>query len=416
MKVLDESQQRAVDCVKSGLRIIALTGMPGSGKTFTIQAILKEIFAAGMDPARVYLACPTGKAAKVLEDALDIDIENAPSTIHRMLGCRGPQWEYDRNNPLPAEFVIIDEASMNDSLLMARLLSSVAEGCRFLLVGDKDQLPPVGPGCPFRDIIVADMPGVVARLETNHRQKEGSLIADACQRVISGSRPVFGAEGAFTLGGSRADDLFFCDAPEKEEIPAAVVELVRDWSTSGADYCVLAPQRTGVCGVEAMNTYLQEQLNPEAQGKNEIQSMGVTLREGDKVMHTKNNYELDVFNGFTGTIREIDPYTKAVLVDYDGQAVLYSETSDIKQLALGYCMTIHKAQGSQYQYGVVICHSSHYYMWSRQLLYTAISRFREKLYIVGNKKALKRSVSNSVDNSRQTYLGLALGDKAERRA
>lgn len=191
-----------------------------------------------------------------------------------------------------------------------------------------------------------------------------------------------------------------------------LVGVVRDWHDAGKDYCVLAPQKTGVCGVEKINKYLQEQLNPPVPGTQELKTLPwLTLREGDKVMHIKNNYSLDVFNGFTGTITEIEPISEQVTVDFDGQIVTYCESSDLKELVLGYCMTIHKSQGSQYQYGAIICHSSHYYMWSRQLLYTALSRFREELYVIGNKKALKRAVSNSVEDCRQTYLSLALGEE-----
>lgn len=411
---LDESQQKAVVGISTNKNITVLTGGPGFGKTFSINVLLSVLFKNGLKRENTYLACPTGKAAKVLEDALEseLDLENNPVTIHRMLGCNGPMWEYDKKNKLWADCVIIDESSMVDSLLLSKVLESVSPGCKFILVGDKDQLPPVGAGCAFRDIIAADIPSTVYRLETNHRQAEGSLIADACGKVINGERPIFGIEHSHTLEGGREDDLFFVEEDEKEEIPELLVGVVRDWHDQKKDYCVLAPQKTGVCGVEKINEFLQASLNPPSAQKAELKtSSWLTLREGDKVMHIKNNYALDVFNGFTGIVTSIDSISERVVVDFDGQIVTYCETADLKELVLGYCMTIHKSQGSQYKHGVIICHSSHYYMWSRQLLYTAISRFREELHIIGNKKALKRAANNSVEDSRQTYLSLALSKK-----
>lgn len=410
MIALDESQERARQAVSSNKKLTIITGGPGFGKTFTIRAILDDIFAVSR-PENVYLACPTGKAAKVLADALGVSLENEPSTVHRMLGCRGPQWEFNEHNKLKAEWIILDESSMVDAMLMARIIRSVSDDCRFILVGDKDQLPPVGAGCPFRDIISAGLEDTVFRLEINHRQQEGSLIAHGCSKIIAGEKPVFGKADTYTLGGARWDDLYFVEKEDKEDIPVTVAAIVEEWNDAGDDYCVLAPQKTGKCGVDALNLFLQEHLNPARTGRNQIKgNYGVVLREGDKVMHTRNNYTLGVFNGFTGVIRSIDEEYGAIVVDYDGEDVTYSEKADINELVLGYCISVHKSQGSQYKYGVVACHSSHYYMWSRQLLYTAMSRFKEQLYVVGDNKAIKRAVSNSVDNSRQTYLSLALGN------
>jgi len=421
MKTLDASQEKAIIGIANNKNIAVLTGGPGFGKTFTIKALLQDLFNEGLNPEKVYLACPTGKAAKVLDKSLaeddeePIKLENRPATIHRLLGCNGPLWEFNKQNKLEADCIIIDEASMVDSLLMARVLESVSTGCKFVFVGDKDQLPPVGAGCAFRDIIAANLPDTVYRLEKNHRQAAGSLIADACGHIINGERPTFGEVGAKTLGGERLDDLFHIEEEEKEDIPALLVDVVRGWHDKKKDYCVLAPQKTGVCGVEAINKHLQESLNPASDSKQQMKvSAWLTIREGDKVMHIKNNYGLDVFNGFTGVVVSVDPIFEQIVVDFDGQIVTYTDKADLKELVLGYCMTIHKGQGSQYQHGAIICHSSHYYMWSRQLLYTAVSRFREELHIIGNKKALKRAISNSVEDSRQTYLSLALVGETEK--
>lgn len=210
------------------------------------------------------------------------------------------------------------------------------------------------------------------------------------------------------MGGELQDDLFLMEQDDKEDIPAMVADLCRPWHEQQLDYAVLAPQKNGVCGVDALNKYLQEVLNPDAPDKPQIKLGWLTLRLGDKVLQTKNNYELGVFNGFTGIIVAVDTVEKELTVDFDGELVVYSKGDDIKQLALGYCMTVHKSQGSQFKYGVLVCHSSHYYMWSRSILYTGVSRFRQELYVVGDKRAIKRGLSNVVSGERQTLLKLKL--------
>jgi exodeoxyribonuclease V alpha subunit len=202
--------------------------------------------------------------------------------------------------------------------------------------------------------------------------------------------------------------MFFLEQEDKEEIPDLVGRLCEAWHREGKDYAVLAPQKNGVVGVEAINKHLQERLNPPSPDKPELKVGWVTLRQGDKVLQTKNNYQLGVFNGFTGTVLAVDPVENVVVVEIDGETFTYEEPDHIKQLALGYCMTVHKSQGSQFANGVLICHSSHYYMWSRSILYTGISRFREELWVVGDKKALKRGVSNVVAGDRNTLIKLRL--------
>jgi exodeoxyribonuclease V alpha subunit len=248
------------------------------------------------------------------------------------------------------------------------------------------------------------------KLTTNHRQQQGSLVAHACLSVLDGNMPIFGTRGENTIGGILNDDLFFIEKDDKEEIPDTVANLCRTWHENHQDYAILAPQKTGVCGVDAINKHLQETLNPEHQGKPQIKLGWLTLRQGDKVLPTKNNYDLGVFNGFTGTIMAITD--DVITVDFDGEFVVYEEAEHIKQLTLGYCMTIHKSQGSQFNYGILICHSSHYYMWSRSILYTGISRFRQQLHVVGDKRAIKRGLSNVVSGERNTILKLKLTEVA----
>lgn len=414
--MLDQSQQLAVDNISKLTYVVyAITGAGGSGKTYTLRQLLEQLWedeTNNITNATTYLAAPTGKAAKVINDAFELaefEIDNPAKTIHRLLDFNPRYgWGFNADNPLDATLVILDEASMADSLLLSKVIDALPPGCILMLSGDVEQLEPVAPGQPFADFIMFGNPEQVSRLTTNHRQAQGSLIADACLRILEGKEIKFGVRGENTLGGTLKDDLFFVEQDDKEDIPETVASLCADWHQQGLDYAVLAPQKKGVVGVDALNKYLQDNLNPAAPGKAQLKVAWLVFRVGDKVLQTKNNYQLDVFNGFTGTITQIDPQEEVIVVDFDGQIVTYDESKHIKELALGYCMTVHKSQGSQFKHGVLVCHSSHYYMWSRSILYTGVSRFRQELYVVGNKKAIKRGLSNVVNGDRNTYLKLRL--------
>lgn len=413
---LDQSQQAAVDKIsKLASRVYLLIGAGGSGKTFTIQHLLEKLWADdgnNITDETTYLATPTGKASKVINDAFalaDFEVFNEAKTIHRLLEYNpGSGWGFNAEYPLDASLVIIDEASMVDSLLLSRVIDALPEECFLILVGDENQLPPVAPGQPFTDLITCGSQDIINRLTTNHRQAQGSLIADGCLKILEGRKPTFGARGENTLGGVLQDDLFFIEEDEKEAIPEITMNLVESWHKENLDYCVLSPQHKGVIGVTEINNYLQSKLNPPREGISEINLGFQILREGDKVKNIKNNYELNVFNGYSGVVVSIDRINRVLVVDFDGEQVIYDTNEHIKQLTLGYCSTIHSAQGSQYKKGVLLIHSSHWYSWNRSLFYTAVSRFREELYIVGDKRAIKRALSNVVSGSRNTYLKLKL--------
>ena len=425
---LDEYQQQAIDHISSlKSRMYIMTGGAGTGKTTTIQHLLLKLWGdferTGITDTTTYISCPTGKGARVIRDSFKIggfQVENEPCTVHRMLQyIPGLGWVHNKQNPLQATLVIVDEASMLSSVLLAAIIDALPGGCVLILVGDKAQLMPVEPGSPFDDIISYGNQDDIFRLTKNFRQQQGSLIADACERILQGKLPRFGIKGKHTLGGPLEDDLFLKEEEDKELIPEEVARICRLWNNSGDDWICLSPQTTGACGVDALNKYLQEKLNPAGLDKAETKgAYGVVFRIGDRILHKKNAYDLGmegIFNGFTGIIIDIGTGhdgKKFILVDYGGEQVEYRENKHISMLALGYCLTYHKSQGSQWQKGVIVMHSSHYFMMNRNLTYTGVSRFRKELHIIGNQKAIKRGVSNVVAGERQTLIKLRLkGEK-----
>ncbi|MBL0732219.1 MAG: AAA family ATPase [Desulfosarcina sp.] len=406
MLIKDKHQESAVrNLINPPRKISVLTGGPGRGKTTMLKQILEALQGTNksMFGMNVLLCCPTGKGAKQMQAAIP---HSEPMTIHRMLGCQGPgEWTYNENNRIfGVDCVVCDEASMVGSRLLSRIIDGIDEKAKIILVGDADQLPPVPAGSPFHDICarIKD-PRVVNRLIVNFRQAEGSLIADAADKILNKKSIKFGIPGQHALGGSREDDLFFREIEDKELIPDEVFQLCKGWAAKGEDYQILSPQHSGIAGVENLNKYLQEKLNPASPKKRQKKvSAFLTLRTGDKVINKKNNYKLGIFNGFVGHIVRID--SEGILIDFDGEKVMIEEQADLRQIKLAYCLTIHASQGSEYQNGVVICHSSHYFMLSNSLIYVAVSRFKNKLYVVGNKKGLNRAIKNKKSNERQTYL------------
>jgi len=407
--MLDTSQQQALDNISQlNNNIYILTGGPGRGKTFSVIQIYKMLIKKYKE-FDIYFCTPTGKSAQVLSDVLsDLNVPHTPQTIHRMLGCQGKRWIYNRDNPLSAKFVIVDESSMIDSELMARLFTSVSPDCKFLLVGDADQLFPVGAGCPFLDIIKINHNNCVNTLAINHRAAEGGMIAHATDLIKKGEMPVWGKKGGHTLCGEREDDLFLHNIEDKELIPDKVKEIVTPWYEEKEDFMVLSPQHSGVCGINNINTELQAYLNPIVPGKSYYKvSPWLTINIGDRVINLKNNYKLGIFNGFVGIVLKIEYIGKAlkgILIDFNGEKVFIKKPADIRNLALAYCVSVHKSQGSEYKKGIVILHSSHFFMLNRSLMYVAISRFKEELYVIGDTKGLNRALKNNTKDKRNTYL------------
>ena len=378
------------DAIRSSLKygVFALTGGPGTGKTTIIKGILSVLKRAG---CTVLLAAPTGRAARRLETAAG----DKAQTVHRLLEYT-VTGEFGKNadDLLEAQAVIVDEASMLDISLFYHLLDALPLGCRLILVGDVDQLPSVGPGSVLKDIIqCGKMP--VVRLHEVFRQAEISPIVRNAHRINRGLLPECVADSDFSMK----------EFADEEQAAAYITDLYVAETEQGGWQClqILSPMHKGACGVQNLNRLLQARVNPPSSRKEEIlQPGGVTLRLGDKVMQIRNNYEKDVYNGDIGQIVSITGKTIKVLYPErpDGESVTYEE-GETDELQLAYAMSVHKSQGSEYSRVVLALVPGHYIMLQRNLLYTAVTRAREKVVLVGTKAALQTAVAN--DRTRRRY-------------
>ena len=378
------------DAIRSSLKfgVFALTGGPGTGKTTIIKGILSVLKRAG---CTVLLAAPTGRAARRLEMAAG----DKAQTVHRLLEYT-VTGEFGKNadDLLETQAVIVDEASMLDIYLFYHLLEALPLGCRLILVGDVDQLPSVGPGSVLKDIIrCGKMP--VVRLHEVFRQAEVSPIVRNAHRINRGLIPECAADSDFSL----------TEFADEEMAAAYITDLYAAASERDGweSLQILSPMHKGPCGVQNLNRLLQDRVNPPSARKEEIrQPGGATLRLGDKVMQIRNNYEKDVYNGDIGQIADISG--KTVKVWYperpDGEYVTYGD-GETDELQLAYAMSVHKSQGSEYSRVVLALVPGHYIMLQRNLLYTAVTRAREKVELVGTKTALQTAVAN--DRTRRRY-------------
>ena len=375
--------------------VFVLTGGPGTGKTTVVKGILSVMEQAG---CKILLAAPTGRAAKRLSESAG----KPALTVHRLLeytpnGEGDSYWGRDEDNPLEADAVIVDEASMMDIVLMYNLLKALPLGCRLILVGDVDQLPSVGPGSVLQDIIRSGTMPIV-RLENVFRQAELSPIVRNAHRINQGLMPQWEGEKDFS----------FREFATEEETMHYIVDLYAHLArTQPQDSLqVLTPMHKNLCGVENLNNLLQARMNPPDPEKQEYRGSFLLLREGDKVMQIRNNYEKNVFNGDIGRIRSIQG--AYVTVDFpdraEGEAVTY-EGVEISDLRLAYAMSVHKSQGSEYAVVLMPLVLSHYILLQRNLFYTAITRAKKQVYLAGSKKALAAAVGN--DRTRKRYSLLA---------
>jgi len=373
-------------------RVLVITGGPGTGKTTLIRTVVDRCTQIG---ERVLLAAPTGRAAKRLVETTGVEAK----TIHRLLefDAHGLRFQRHQDRPLDADLLIIDEASMLDAPLARHLLEATPNNCRLVLVGDVDQLPSVGPGRVLADLIAAERISVV-RLQDVFRQAAESLIVANAHRIRRGLMP--------RLETDRPVDFYFIERQQPEDILTTLQHLVteriprRFGFDPRNEIQVLTPMRRGIVGVENLNLEMQQLLNP---GTSALQIAGGRLRAGDRVMQIRNNYDLEVFNGDVGRIVGASPDDETVEVDFYGQRTTYSAT-ELDQLVLAYACSIHKAQGSEYPCVVIPLHSQHYVMLQRNLLYTAVTRGRKLVLVVGEKKALAQAVRNDRPQERFTRL------------
>jgi exodeoxyribonuclease V alpha subunit len=382
---------RQLEAIKGALReqVFIITGGPGVGKTTIIRAILK-IYKEKKKKEKVLLAAPTGRAAKRLSEFTGEEAK----TIHRLLEYNPREDGFRRNelNPLEGQLLIVDETSMVDIALMSRLLKAMPEGAGLILVGDVNQLASVGPGSVLRDLIDSGTIKTV-RLDEIFRQSGESLITENAHKINRGEMPscIRGNEG----------DFFFIEKNEPEEVLAKILELCGKSFPARfgikeplRDIQVLSPMHKGVVGVTNLNRALQELLNKSAKP-------GGHLKSGDKVMQVKNNYDKDVYNGDTGIVKYTDE--GGLTVDFDGREIKY-EPFEAGELQLSYAASVHKSQGSEYPAVIMPLVTEHFILLQRNLLYTAVTRAKKLMVLVGSRKALAIAVKNSKIERRYTGL------------
>ncbi|GMU94271.1 MAG: ATP-dependent RecD-like DNA helicase [Candidatus Hydrogenedentota bacterium] len=390
---LSDEQRDAIRTAVNA-KAMVITGGPGTGKTTLLNGLIAIFAKKGM---QILLAAPTGRAAKRMANAT----EREAKTIHRLLEWSPKVGGFTRHdgNPLSADLVVIDETSMVDIGLMHSLLRALPPQCRLILVGDVDQLPSVGPGNVLMDIIAGGQVPVV-RLKTVFRQAAESGIVRNAHRVNSGLLPDYNDR-----------DFFFIERKEPQKALETVVELVASRMPSRfqldplRDIQVLAPMHRGDAGVARLNEALREALNP---GAATVAHRPFGLK--DKVMQTRNNYELDVYNGDVGIITNIDETAKEAVVEFDDRSVLYA-FDQLDELTLAYASTVHKAQGSEYPAVVIPMLTQHYMMLQRNVLYTALTRASRLVVIVGDPKAVTLAVRNVRTVRRNTRLAERLANK-----
>lgn len=389
-------------------QVFILTGGPGTGKTTTLRAIIALLEQQGQ---RVAIAAPTGRAAKRLSEVTGKDA----GTVHRLLevdrqsGGRLLQFQHHERNPLKVDAVIIDEMSMMDTMLFDALLRALRSGARLILVGDSDQLPSVGAGNVLKDMLDSDCIPSVALTEI-FRQAAKSLIVTNAHHIVAGENPVLDVTDR---------DFFFLTRHTPETVNQTVVELAakrlpqRYGISPFEDIQVLSPSRKGATGIDILNPMLQQRLNPPAEDKPQVKYGHIVFRVGDKVMQVRNNYDIvwkkenekgvGVYNGDIGRILSIDRAANTVTVSFDGRTAEYA-TEQLSELELAYAATVHKSQGNEFPAVILPILGGYDRLYFRNLLYTAVTRARQMLILVGEKERVEFMVKNNLRNLRYTGL------------
>jgi exodeoxyribonuclease V alpha subunit len=386
---------KQIEAVGSAIdkKVMVITGGPGTGKTTIINAILRIFEKLKI---RIMLAAPTGRAAKRMSEATGHEAK----TIHRMLEYSIQKGGFQRNeeSPLKCDLLVIDEASMIDTILMHHLLKAIPKEATFILVGDVNQLPSVGAGSVLNDIISSAALPVVELNEIFRQAKESQIIVNA-HRINNGQMPKLDFS-------SKETDFYFIEKEDPEEVLQIILELVKKRVSKKFgfdpldDIQVLTPMHRGTVGAGNLNSELQEMLNP---GEGGLLRGTRTFRVNDKVMQIKNNYDKEVFNGDIGKISRIDFENQEISITFDGRSVDYDYT-DLDEIVLAYAVSVHKSQGSEYPAVIIPILTQHYMLLQRNLIYTAVTRGRKLVVIVGTRKALAIGVKNNKTEKRYTYL------------
>jgi exodeoxyribonuclease V alpha subunit len=394
-KVLAPSQREALRTALTS-RVVIITGGPGVGKTTLVNSILLILRAKKV---KCLLCAPTGRAAKRLTETTGMEAK----TIHRLLEVDPATGRFLRNEdkPLDCDLLVVDETSMVDVLLMYALFRGLPKTSGLIMVGDVDQLPSVGPGNALRDLIDSGVVPVV-RLTEVFRQAATSKIITSAHLIRQGKMP----ELRTAESGS---DFHFVERDKPEDISATLVRLVQDRIPKGhrldpiRDIQVLCPMNRGSIGVRELNIVLQGALNPVRPGEAAVERFGWRFQVRDKVIQTENDYKKEVFNGDIGAIEKIDPVEQELSIRFDDRLVTY-DFGELDEVSLAYAVTIHKSQGSEFPAVVMPVAMQHYMLLQRNLIYTGITRAKQLLVVVGQKKALGLAVRN--DQSRKRYSGL----------
>lgn len=395
VELTEEQKEAVISSVSDHITII--TGGPGTGKTTIIRAIIEALQEVKQ---KVLIAAPTGRAAKRIEEASFYKA----STIHRMLkidpGTR--EFVHNENNPLKADAVVVDEFSMVDSFIFYSLLKAISRNTRLIIIGDKDQLPSVGPGNVLRDIIKSGFFNIIY-LSRNFRQTADSLIIDNAYRINSGERLVV---------KKYSEDLDFVfikvenETRAKEKVLGILEYYKKDYPFNSPDFQVLVPMYRGDAGIDNVNSRIQERFNPEPFI---VKKEKTAFKRKDKVMQLRNNYEKMIFNGEQGIIWEFKPGEKKLKVNFDGNMVEY-HTSELDELTLSYAVSVHKAQGSEYDMLVLVLLPSHFIMLNRELFYTAVTRAKRKIFLISDEVTIQQAIDNASPSERKTLLPRPLAE------